>query len=307
MRGHIQWAAFRRGSGLTISRASVFQVFKYAVYALLSLNVYLFGREEYLAALLQFPDGVTLPQMIEAYAATIDTAAWVVLLLMFELETYVLEDRHFTRPVTLTLHGVRFFCYAFIVYAFYGYLENVVFVYEVAPLAGFSDLCSLAAGDWSYAVDLDEYVQIAAGNCATLSSNTSFMRFGELPAVVDMPGLVEIQRLAWVDVINSGVWILIVVNLEFDVRMQERDRLQGRALGVSNALKFVFYSTLVVAAIYWGIKGDFVDFWDAFLWLLAFFFIEMNVVEWRQEADSERQPASGHDLENGIRQGAHGE
>jgi hypothetical protein len=48
-------------------------------------------------------------------------------------------------------------------------------------------------------------------------------------------------------------------------------------------LKFILYSILLLAAIYWGIKGDFVDFWDAFLWLLAFFFIEMNVVEWRQE------------------------
>ena len=26
------------------------------------------------------------------------------------------------------------------------------------------------------------------------------------------------------------------------------------------------------------------NFWDAFLWLVAFFFIEMNVVEWRQES-----------------------
>ena len=25
------------------------------------------------------------------------------------------------------------------------------------------------------------------------------------------------------------------------------------------------------------------DFWDAFLWLVAFVFIELNVFEWRQE------------------------
>ena len=30
--------------------------------------------------------------------------------------------------------------------------------------------------------------------------------------------------------------------------------------------------------------GDFVDFWDAFLWLVAFAFIELNVLEWHQEA-----------------------
>jgi hypothetical protein len=41
---------------------------------------------------------------------------------------------------------------------------------------------------------------------------------------------------------------------------------------------------LFLAAVYWGFKGDFVDFWDAFLWLVAFVFIEMNVFNWRQEA-----------------------
>jgi hypothetical protein len=41
-----------------------------------------------------------------------------------------------------------------------------------------------------------------------------------------------------------------------------------------------------LAAVYWGFEGDFVDFWDAFLWLVAFFFIELNVVEWRQESQT---------------------
>ena len=54
--------------------------------------------------------------------------------------------------------------------------------------------------------------------------------------------------------------------------------------------KVTLYGILFVAAVYWGVYGDFVDFWDAFLWLLAFFFIELNVVEWRRE---EQEAASG--------------
>jgi hypothetical protein len=102
-------------------------------------------------------------------------------------------------------------------------------------------------------------------------------------AVVDAKGLKEIQYLAWVDVINAAVWLLVVLVLEIDVRLQEHNRFEGRALRASNAAKFVLYSILFLAAIYWGFKGDFVDFWDALLWLVAFIFIELNVFEWRQE------------------------
>ena len=269
---------------MTINRGTLFQFFKYAVYALLTLNVYWFFAEEQLAAQLQFPLGVKAGDLIEAYASAIDTAAWVVLLLMFELETFVLEDHHFTKKVTWTLHGVRAFSYLFIVYAFYGYIANAIFSYDMIPLSNISNLCTLIEDQWSYAVDIDEYVQITAFNCSSFTSNSVFQQFGELPAVVDEPGLRNIQYLAWVDVINAGVWLLIVLILEIDVRLQERDRLQGLALRLSKGIKFGLYAILLLAAIYWGIKGDFVDFWDAFLWLVAFFFIEMNVVEWRQES-----------------------
>lgn len=278
---------------MTVNRANVFQLFKYAVYCLLTANIFIFGREEYLAAQLQFSDGIALARIIEAYAATIDTAAWVVLLLMFELETYLLDDRHFTPRRTMLLHGIRLLCYAFIVYAFYGYVVNIVFAYDVAPAMISGSLCSLADGSWSYAVDLDEYVTITSANCANLGSVAPMMQFGALPAVVDWPGLVDIQRLAWTDAINAAVWILIVVILEIDVRLQEHGRFEGFAIRLSNSLKIFFYSVLFLAAIYWGFKGDFVDFWDAFLWLLAFFFIEMNVLEWRKEDAEAETPTTG--------------
>jgi len=273
---------------LSLSRGTLFQLFKYIVYVFLAMNVYWFFAEEHLAAKLQFPHGVGLADMIEAYAATIDTAAWVVLLLMFELETYVLEDRHFTKRVSLGLHGLRAICYGFIVYAFYGYIVNVTFLDGVSALSGVSDLCSLAASEWSYAIDLDEYSAITAANCSSFSTATSFLRFDTMQAVVDADGYRALMALAWVDVINAGVWLLVVLLLEVDVRLQEHNRYEGLALRMSNAAKAVLYSLLLLAAIYWGLKGDFVDFWDAFLWLVAFVFIELNVFEWRQESLEER-------------------
>lgn len=274
---------------MNINSRTLFQFFKYVVYALLAFNIFVFWSEEHLAAVVQFPGGVGPANLIDAYAATIDTAAWVVLLLMFELETYVLEDHHYSPLVTRTLQAVRVLCYTFIVYAFYGYIVNLSFIYQATSLVGVTDLCTLVSDGWSYAVDLDEYAEITAANCATFTDAGILHQFAGITAVVDSTGLADIRNLARVDVINAAVWLLIVVILEIDVRLQERNQFEGTVLRMSNAFKVVLYLTLLCAAVFWGFKGDFVDFWDAFLWLVAFFFIEMNVVEWRQEIKEQAQ------------------
>ena len=277
---------------MKINGAALFQTFKYIVYVLLAINIYWFYSEESLAAVVQFANGVALSDLIEAYSATIDTAAWVVLLLMFELETYVLDDRHFTRRVAWSLHGLRAICYAAIIYAFFGYVANLTFLYETQPLAGINDACALLPETWSWAVTLDEYADITAANCNALPSG-QLQQFSDMRAVVDPVGLIDIRLLAWVDVINSAVWLLVVLVLEIDVRLQERNRLEGLALTASNSAKFVLYSALLVAAIYWGFKGAFIDFWDAFLWLVAFVFIELNIFEWRQEEQEAQEALAG--------------
>lgn len=269
-----------------ISSSRLYQLFKYAVYAFLTMNIYWFFAEELAAAPLRYPDGVGLANIRDAYAATIDTFAWVILLLMFELETYILEDRHFTKPVTLTLHGIRFACFAFIVLAFFGYIDVLRFVSSATLLPGVMDVCALPPGEWSWPYTLNEYTVITPENCATWSTASEFYKLPGAMAVVDQAGLTEIIRLAWVDVINAGVWILVVILLEIDVRLQEHNKFEGYALHASTAAKYVLYSTLFLAAVYWGFNGDFLDFWDAFLWLVAFVFIELNVFEWREEENA---------------------
>ena len=282
---------------MTISRYTLYQVFKYALYAFLMVNVGWFFLEEHAANELLYPDGVRPGDIYDAYVATIDTAAWVVLLLMFELETYILEDRHFTKTVKVTLHALRVICYALIVRAFFGYVGNLLSVSDVSVLAGISDLCTLVRDGWSYSHGFEEYTLLTLQNCASFPVADSYLEFADARAVVDAAGHRAIVWLAWTDVINAGVWLLVVLVLEIDVRLQEKNRYEGFALRLSTVTKFILYAILFVAAVYWGISGEFVDFWDAFLWLLAFFFIEMNVVEWRQEVHDERAADSGQDFD----------
>ena len=261
----------------------LYLLFKYSIYTLLTINVFVFFGEEWAAARLEYPEGISGGEFFKAYAATIDTLAWVILLLMFELETYVLEDRHWTPAVKVSLHALRATCYLFILFAFSGYVEDAMYVFQTSPL-GVSDLCALAGQNWSYATTFGEYAEITAANCGTFSDLDRFFRFDGVAAVVDEPGLAGIHFLAIVDVVNAGVWLLVVLVLEIDVRLQEKNRFEGLALYLSTVAKVVLYSILGLALIAWMATGDFVDWWDALLWLVAFVFIEMNVVEWRHES-----------------------
>ena len=281
--------AHRTVPPMTLNQSAAYRTFKYAVYLLLVANIYLFWQEEWAALAHRFADGLAVADIIEGFAATIDTAAWVGLLLAFEIQTGVLEERQLTPRVSRALQGFRAICYAFVVYAFWGYATKLSYLYGASSMPLDSDLCRLAVSGWSYAIDLDEYVTLTAANCGQLDAQ-GLIRFTGLTAVVDSGGYRNILRLAWLDLINSGTWLTVVALLEAEVQLQNRQRLSAALFRTANGTKVLLYGILFSAAVYWSVKGDFVDFWDAFLWLVAFFFIERNVVEWR--AHDLRAPAA---------------
>ena len=269
------------------TRYRVFTTVKYIVYALLCLNVYLFLQEELLALEHTFAGGVEPGQFIQVFSATIDTAAWVVLLLMFELETSVLDDKKIHGVVRWVLHGLRFICYLAIFYSLTGYYAELVTLYDVAPISG-SSMCTFVDGNYSLLLSLDDYAPLDTVNCAT--AGPEIFQIAGFEILADADTLRAVQWLAWTDVINAFAWVLVVIVLEVEVRLQLRGNLSNRIMSANKFLKIVVYTTLFVAAAYWGVAGDFLDFWDAALWLFAFIFIELNVFEWQYE--TQQQPAA---------------
>lgn len=264
-----------------------YQSFKYLVYALLSLNVYIFFSEEWLASKVIFAAGISLENIIEGFSSTIDTAAWVLLLLLFELETYVIPDDKIKGLTKWTIHGIRALCYIVIVYAFYGYLSKLGLFSHFSPQQ-IADICGLSS-DWKVMDTLNVYNPITKENCALLAkSNEALWVYPELKIVSTETVYKDVKMLAWVDVINSGAWLTVVAMLEVDVRMQLGQLSSKWWTKYNIFIKGSVYSVLLLAAIYWGVTGNFIEFWDAFLWLLAFFLIEMNMFEWHAET------AQGH-------------
>ncbi|MBB5016099.1 hypothetical protein [Rehaibacterium terrae] len=159
-----------------------FAGFKWCVYALLAANVLLYSLHGTLAE-------------------TVDTAAWVVLLLLFEWETggWSMGDgqRRFA-------HGLR--------------------------------LCATLAVIWA---------------CVSYSLD------GE-----------------WLDFANACAWLGVVVALESELRVDAGFRRfhrlrRGATLGL--------YALLAAFALAWLWQGEWLDAWDAALWLIAFVAIELNV------------------------------
>lgn len=268
-------------SEIAVTAFSLFRWVKYATYLLLSLNVWFFFVEEMDSARFAVASGEAVATGIQLFSATLDTVAWVILLLLFELETAVIPDHRLQGRLRFAIHGVRFVCTAAIVMAFLGYVGEWRTLLPSEPLLG--DVCARVAENWSVMIKLDDFVPLSLENCAQLAGDTRLV--SGLDHVIASPaGLLEGQRLALVDVVNSSAWILVVILLEIEVRVLTRwGPASKTAARIANSLKAVLYTTLVVAAVYWGFKGDFLDFWDAALWLFAFVFIELNVFEWQQE------------------------
>lgn len=260
----------------------LYTLFKYTIYALLTYNIYLFFIDDFAAASHTFSEGVTLSNAIEAFTATIDTVNWVLLLLLFELETWVISDEVLEKKgVKWLLMGTRTLCYSLIVYAVYGYFSKFFMLHDVVPLL-VDNVCSLVDGELSYIVTMDEYVYLTAENCGQFAGQDLF-KINSEALFGNEAGLSSAQGLAWCDIINATAWLGVVVILEVDVWFQLKGLLEGMILRTSTMIKAVLYSALVACAAYWGFLGGLLDFWDALLWIIAFVFIELNLFKWQQE------------------------
>ena len=266
---------------------TVFRVFKYAIYILLAYNTFLFFQEDHAASAQMFGDTVTWRNVIEAYSATFDTAAWVVLLLLFELETAVIPDHLLKGKLKWLLKTLVGICYFIIAYSLYGYVYKYGVLTNLVPI-DIDDICSLIGTDFTYVFDLDDYLPLDQAVCSAMNGQSVFQISGT-EIIGTEAAMTDAIRLAGIDIVNAATWLVIVLLLQFEIMLQLNDRLTGSMMRASKYTKGFFYAILFVCAAYWGVKGSFLDFWDAFLWLVAFIFIELNIFQWHTETEEEKE------------------
>lgn len=262
----------------------LFVVIKYVTYGWLTWNGYLFYVTEAAASGVTFSSNLDLSEIIEVYSASIDTTFWILLVILLELETFVIDDEILKKAsVKWGMTFLRSICYGMILYAFYGYSVKAGFQTDIVRLA-VADACDLVGQGYSILVALEEYIPLTAENCQPLAGQELSQLNGH--KIIGPHGdLIYARNVAWIDIFNASTWIAVVAILEVDVWLQLKGAFHGRALKISTGIKVVLYSILFACAVAWGVTGVFLDFTDAFLWLFAFFFIELNLFQWQKETE----------------------
>ncbi|MBD3843960.1 MAG: hypothetical protein IE909_19210 [Campylobacterales bacterium] len=87
------------------------------------------------------------------------------------------------------------------------------------------------------------------------------------------------------DMYNTITWLLAVILIEYDVYFP--GKYYRTEWIIRNILKVILYSILFIVAVLWWIDGEFFDFYDAFLWIICFFFIELNILKFEEEEEFE--------------------
>ena len=278
-----------QADAVSASRWHGFTLFKYAIYAILIVNIGLFLFDDWAAAQAAYGEEFGDMSLIALFPSTIDTAAWVLLLLLFELETWVISDQTLAdKRVQYTLSLGRLLAGSVIVYSLYGYWLIVLQSYALSPLADPAALCDMAARGYQLVESLGEYTPISAQQCQQYASTDWLVHHQQL-AMGPADSWQLAQRLAWLDVVKATVWVLVVIVLEADVWLQLRGRLEGLVMQLSRYIKIGLYAILAVAVFAWLFMADWLSAWDAAVWLIAFVFIEMNILQWNAEISEQAE------------------
>jgi len=270
------------------------QAIKWTVYTLLIINFVYYIFEDWNRAMHTLQAGSTFLDWTSEFATSIDESAWFLLLAMFEIETYVVDDEDWTGWLARTVRGIRLFCYVLIAHTVYAFVITLIDLQPTVVVENVSDLCDMTGADVSYVYNL-EYTEVNAQTCGELSDESQLYWLAEDPIVSDMAGL-ELERdLAWVDLFEAVTWLLILVAIEVVVRLQGQGVTGGKVMSTANGFSIFLYLALIAFGIYWATLSHWLYLWDELVWIGGFAAIEMNLSEWRNELLGDKDKSPGEE------------
>lgn len=272
------------------------QTLKLVIYILLLINFVLYIIDDIRIASYTLQEDASFLDWTQSFATTIDESAWLILLFLFELETYMLSDEAWSKSLfTRFMYFIRACCYIFLMHSVYAFSVIYYDLLNVQQLQNITNLCELIPLDMTFVRNLS-YTTIDSLNCRELS-NQSVFYFTEPNLVVsDMSGLQLERNLALVDLLEILVWLLILFTIEAMVWLQDRAITQGKLISLIKVSKYFLYGMLWSMAAYWTYLGHYYFAWDEAVWIVGFISIEMNVSQWKEEIEREKEPKISSNL-----------
>jgi hypothetical protein len=261
--------------GIRLTKASAFRIFKGVIFSILLLNLCFYLYEDVTAYLYLAPDSTFL-DVLEGFAVTIDYVAWMVLIVLFEIETSDHASGRLVGTRKWVITGMTAACYVVLVYAAWGYAAALIDTYKYEAIE-MGTVCDLVPEHFAYLSEDARPIELTQVTCE------SFMRSTVLKSPADnvittQDVLLLNRKLGWVDVFNASAWLLIVLLFQVEVMLEQAKRLTKRIFISVTAVKIASYLVLFGCAVYWTIFSAFIDSWDAWLWLIAFVLIDLNLL-----------------------------
>jgi len=258
-----------------LTKASAFRTFKITIFWVLMINLVYYVYEDVTAYLYLGPDA-TLFDVLEAFAVSIDYVAWMVLIVLFEMETSARTKDRLTGARKWVIAGLTVACYGVLVYAVYGYVAALGDAYNYEPIES-RPACYFANTGFAYVSLAARPIELTHENCSEFAGKGIF-KSPKDNLIATETNLRALKKLSWVDVFNASAWLVIVLLFQVELSLGQMNKLTKRRLIVVMAWKILAYLVLLVCAIYWTVFSAFIDYWDAWLWLLAFILIDLNML-----------------------------
>jgi hypothetical protein len=247
---------------------------KWIVYGLLLFDFVLYFIEDVESARFTINERSSWLDYTSAYVTSIDLAAWFTLILLFEIETRRPLGQEGSRAAKWTVRGIRLFCCTAILHTSFSYDITLREFQNPKALPAAADVCVYQGGDWSFLRNR-EYLVIDAASCGDLGRGPEFFDVGNGGVITDRAGLREGTVLAWTDLVESVSWLIVVALTELAVRLQRAGR--SAMLRATERSVFGVYALILVIALYWGSKQQYLYLWDEVIWVCGFLVIDWNI------------------------------
>jgi len=257
------------------TKASAFRIFKAVIFVILLANLLYYLYEDVTAYLYLAPDATFL-DVLESFAITIDYVAWMVLIVLFEMETSALAKDRLNATRKWVIAGLTSGCYVVLVYAGYGYAAGLADTFHYSPIES-EAVCALTTQHYAYLNSEDRPIELSMENCGAFAGE-EVLKSPSDNLIASRSALMAIRKLGWIDVINASAWLLVVLLFQIELSLEHARKLTRHRLSILMALKGAAYLALFGCAVYWTVYSAFIDSWDAWLWLLAFLLIDLNLL-----------------------------